>query len=438
MTLTRAEMGLETAESLVRVQGIIQATEADMELVNRHSIEPLAASDVYVINPAISTQAMDSYFTRMSESSIRNYAADAAAGNPLMTSHITNRLAVGKSFASEIVEEGEGLCVRVKDYFLKGYRNEGIDTDQIARGIQAGIHTDMSIWFGGASYWYRCGLCNQDVWDSNCPHVPGVLYGDLGRAWAWVEDARLIEHSLVFSGSTPGAIVAKARMFAEAGRIEAKEIQFLEDKWRTRLSGEPVFYSLPKQRNLNKEDGVLKTLIARLRALVPSDKFPTVAARVAAVQVADTATDDEVVAAVARCFGDLEADASLGSACRSAGIPGVDAVPGILARAKDGDTYRTDLVAEALAEGVRAKGESFDKDFWTRLLSEPGRSISDIKAFRDQFAADAKARLANPDGTGGRQVPPADPNTAPSAGGEPRGEKEADEAAAFLQRTERK
>ncbi|HAH87830.1 MAG TPA: hypothetical protein DCL60_10735, partial [Armatimonadetes bacterium] len=68
-------------------------------------------------------------------------------------------------------------------------------------------------------------------------------------------------------------------------------------------------------------------------------------------------------------------------------------------RAKLGDLYRADLVAETLAAGVRAQGEGFDKLLWERILNEPSRSIDDIKTFRGKFDDEAKAVLGN----GGRQ-----------------------------------
>ena len=54
-------------------------------------------------------------------------------------------------------------------------------------------------------------------------------------------------------------------------------------------------------------------------------------------------------------------------------------------KAKDGQTYRDDLINEALELGVKLQGNSFDKETYEKMLREPQRSIDEIKNIRDQF-----------------------------------------------------
>jgi hypothetical protein len=101
----------------------------------------------------------------------------------------------------------------------------------------------------------------------------------------------------------------------------------------------------------------------------------------------------------------LEAATPIMNALREAGIETIDQVRNMVEKAKLGDQYRSDLIADALKEGVRAEGSTeFDNDRWVRTLN--AASIDDIKAYRNDFAKRAQDRL----GEGGRQTEPGDPN----------------------------
>ena len=59
--------------------------------------------------------------------------------------------------------------------------------------------------------------------------------------------------------------------------------------------------------------------------------------------------------------------------------------------AADGRQYRTDLLEQTLAEGVRALGDKFDKETYETLLR--GASLATIKRMRDDWQAQGDARL---------------------------------------------
>lgn len=66
-------------------------------------------------------------------------------------------------------------------------------------------------------------------------------------------------------------------------------------------------------------------------------------------------------------------------------------------RAADGDTYRNDLVSEALAEGVRAYGNDFDTETYEATLR--GSPLKVIKRMAADWKAVGDSRFA-----GGRQT----------------------------------
>jgi hypothetical protein len=343
----------EPSEAPVVVSGLIAATDEDMAVIRAVTGADLTPDQVYILEPVVTTDALDAYFTRMAESSILNYVEDASLGNPLMTGHDTGRLAIGRSFAGRLEETDGVLSVRLRDYMLKSYRVDGNSTDDIARGIEAGVNRDMSISFGGPDHWYRCGVCGLNLFDENCPHCPGVLYGE-ERAFAWVEDAHMIEHSIVFSGATPGAVVRKARSLAATGMLTRADIGFLEDTWRVRIAGRGLFGFSKKPVREPDHDGSAQ-------------------------------------------------DLRLGREARSLGIESLAQLRDMSERARLGDCYREELVESALAEGIRARGSAFNKALWERMFRDSGLGIDDIKGFCAQFKAEARERF----GQGGRKtIPP--------------------------------
>jgi len=75
----------------------------------------------------------------------------------------------------------------------------------------------------------------------------------------------------------------------------------------------------------------------------------------------------------------------------------VEGVDSLIAKAADGDKYRSDLLTEALSEGVRAEGNDFDSDHWrTALEHEP---LDFIKKQRDVWK-----KVANAKATPGRKT----------------------------------
>ena len=189
---------------------------AALDTINRdHALAPLAAEDVAVFRALASSQAVDSYHTRMAESTLRNFAAEAERGVPILNNHRTGsraELPVGRVFmatlsglplpANAAYEATGGLSLTVDFYVQRGLRVTDIATDDLIRAIEGGVIKDVSVGFSLGSL--RCAICGLDMFA--CPHEPGQTYAE-GRAFAWIEDATLREVSLVWKGATEGAAI---------------------------------------------------------------------------------------------------------------------------------------------------------------------------------------------------------------------------------------
>ncbi len=359
-----------------------RATQAELLQLarERHALDPsvFATDPPFFFTAEISNDRLDAYFTRMHESSLRNYAADAEAGVSVQDSHKTRELGFGRSVRGEYVAAGQDGIERVyaDAYTLAGLQLGSLNTDHWIRAVRAGIASDVSIGFYGGAF--RCSICGGDMldWWGDCFHIPGETYNQVDAkgnvigsdlAFAWVHDAHLAEFSSVYDGATPGAAIVKAQMEAERGRLRPETARLIEGRYRIHLPGSARAWA--GVGTARQEDPVSTTQ-------------PPTESRAGAE---NAPSHDEVRAALL-----------------AAGQPqGVDILAGIraladeLARlrplADEGRAYREDLVRAAIAEGVRAYGAGFAQETYTPILESA--PLDAVKRMRDDWQAIADRQL---------------------------------------------
>lgn len=318
----------------------------------------VSESDAYLWDAEISNTLLDSHFTHMSESTLRNYAEDANRGVAFLRGHNWRELPVGYSIEATIVNESGRQSVIAGFYTVRGIA----DTDDLIKRMESKILRDVSVGFHGGRA--ICDLCGQDFWD--CRHFPGLKYetkeGDVVKtelATFTIEDARLSEVSGVFDGSTPEAMIRKAHDHAFRGLLDPKQIEVLEERYRTRLATRHSVSvvrdmgnlgPIPKERKMDEKQREKVVGILIDNALLKEEQ------RI-------TATDEELVSGVVRMAARLAT---------------------LEPQAKDGIQYRADMIAAAHLEGVRAYGNDYDKELYDKTLS-----VSPIETIK-RFTADWK------------------------------------------------
>ena len=357
----------------VRVVRSPKSEEQLRALANKRANDP----SIFDQHPPIffsaeaSNNRMDSYFTRMAPSSLRNFLADARAGVSFQDSHRTRELGLGGTLAADLLEEGEEMRLIVDVYTLPGLA----ELDAFIHRFRAGIARDVSIGFYGGKH--QCAICNRNIWSWDCPHIPGIEYeveqrndrGDVISkrkqvAFAWVENARLSELSAVYDGATPGCAILKAQREADAGRMTPETAFFLEQRYRGlqltaahhRWSGYSA--TSPDQPKLTR--GIV---MAETTDLQPG-KEPSAAQPAASAPAEQPAI---------RVVPDHQFERLVTELAEAAGVPEIDradvrTVAGLLRQAvKDGLAYRERVITDALTEGVRLFGNEFDQEA-TRAL----------------------------------------------------------------------
>ncbi len=402
--------------------------------------------DAFVFEAEVSSTRLDAYYTHMADSTLRNFARDAAAGVALLDSHDGYKLGIGYSAGSRYEEEDGDARTVVTFYILPGLRFGGrhsyASSDDYIRAIKGGVVRDVSVGFHGGRW--ICDLCKQPYFGqgSACQHLAGYEYeiereGRLTREMCTVtiHDARLSEVSLVYDGATPGAMILKAEQEAEAGRMSSADIRQFEQQYRVKLPRPSA--------GVTRKAGVTTDPV-RLSKTVPTANAANLTISVSAGTNGVRAMEDEevvtqdapeadVTAEVAEVETDVAdaapadsedratVEAVRAAALESAAPQGIaldaavrwlneqlaqtqrqrDEAKAEIARlqplADQGRAYRDELVNQAVAEGVRAMGEAFPEETYRAMLA--GAPLEHIRQVRDTFSAQAAVRFP-----GGRQT----------------------------------
>lgn len=237
-----------------------EPTDEELTLINRVSPTKLKRAAVFSFPGIASTNALDTYFTHMRESSLRRIAKSLMDGSALLDSHDVYRLPIGSSYYGEVqgvpggMVEGVPATMQVpaRFYMLRNLDVPGSgNTDSYIAGITAGMTRKLSIGFGGADMRITCDQDGSDLYDWDSDMWPGKLLDDGSRATYGVDDADHYETSLVYKNATPGAIIRTPgpivqrwqALFTE-GRIKPAEAARLEQRTGFRFA-DPPFRSYP-------------------------------------------------------------------------------------------------------------------------------------------------------------------------------------------------
>jgi hypothetical protein len=432
---------------------VLRATTAELLALvkSQHAFDEtvFAEHPPFFFGAEISSNRLDTYGTRMAPSSLRNYAADAQAGVSFQDSHQVDRLGLGRSLTGVYEELGDGLARVLADF----YTIPGLpDTDAYILRLRAGIAKDVSIgYYRGDGFIYRCSICNQDMLSWDCPHIPLFeyevrdAYGNVtGKqiAFAWVENGRLAETSAVYDGACPGAAVLKAQQEAAGGRLRPEAAQILEARYRIKLPGANHLWEarMPDKTTVSTTgtlgvsaatadltagdppalDSAGADTIIRLNARLTELGAPELdvperqqwlVARVELAQQAEGTLAD--VRAILATVGAADG-VSLAEAVRQAlaELPGLrtlaseqagqldeqaEQLETLTPLAEEGRQYRADLIADAMAEGVRAYGPTFRQETYRGILE--AAPLATVKAMREDWRT-----LGDRNFAGGRQT----------------------------------
>lgn len=335
----------------------------------------------------ISNTTLDAHYTTMAPSSLKNYARDAKNGVPFQDSHRSDSITrtLGRSLTGEYTPLNENKYAEVNaDFYTLRGMDDGIDA--FINKLRAGLTESVSVGFAPGKY--ICSICKRDMlefdwdnWEDTCFHYPGYTYsigkGDNAEkvlCTASVEEARLIEVSSVYSGSTPGAMITKAQRMSDAGKLPNDMARKLEERYNVRIIGSNKLYmpSTSTMEHRMEEDEITPIGDATVETVAPTPE-PQVEQRSAPVVDPDLNAVREMVTSKGLLKG------SLAESVRALIVENERLAP----LADDGNTYRTDTMAAAIEEGIRAFGADFHEETYRGMLNS--LPLDAIKRMRDDW-----------------------------------------------------
>jgi hypothetical protein len=363
----------------------------------------IAKYNPYFWPAQISNNKFDSHSTRMAVSTLRNYAMEAEEGVSFLYSHDCEEI-VGHSMGGRFVgAQGDGVAhVDADFYAVPGLQLGQVQSDQIILGIETKVLRYVSVGFYGGEW--ICSICGYDIWDfENCRHYPGYMFkvqadGETREVLctADVENAHLAEVSSVYKGSTPGAIITKAEHDARNGLLTPRLRTLIERRYHVTLPEKRA--TVPGQSSTqastqtstqpNTQEGIMSQQQAE-----PPKPGTTSTGTMANVTTQEPGGAERGVVIGAEsvaAHGDF-IRALLTEAGIAEGGDDLARVRLLITRAKEGAQYRTDLITEALKEGVRAKGASFNQETYRRTLE--ASDLETIKLMSDDWAREARERF---------------------------------------------
>lgn len=154
-----------------------EVTETDLRKINKLTLVPLTADDVFVFKTVIGdNETDDRNFEPFNQQAIKDLEK-AYIGRPLLKDHSRRADAmVGRVYDTELISEpkltgvGEPFVKMVaKNYVLRTDNNK-----DLIREIQGGIKKEVST--GVRPKRLICNICGTDNLKSYCPHWPGREY----------------------------------------------------------------------------------------------------------------------------------------------------------------------------------------------------------------------------------------------------------------------
>ena len=442
----RALAKSDTSDKQVLIEGLDMPDQMYHELSQN--------SDVYLFPAEISNTRTDSYHTHMHNTTLRNFANEAAEGRAFLDSHDGTKLPIGYTFAGKYESKGSKQRAIAGVYMVGGIeyggRHSMRSSDDFIAAIRARTIRDVSVGFYGGQW--VCDITGRDYFKES-PYYLGEAYEveqedgttKMVVCTATIRDAHLSEVSAVYDGATPaaeiltarhvnskvvpitGLNVLKARARWENGTITPTEQTYFERRYHVEMD-RPHMTFIQGDRN-TMDDNTTTTVADDIEVLVEEveaetidsdevlDSAPAVETE-EPIGVEDDAIEVEAVEVEAVEEDAPDAAIEVETAEEPIDKPRSQHVQELRAKifeleaqlkkskeataeleryAAMGRVYHKDLIAATLDEGTRALGGAFDRDAYALLLATA--SIDTIKSIKAGFADKARDRFP-----GGRQV----------------------------------
>lgn len=162
--------------------GAQEITEAELAAINKHTLEPLKAEDVFTFKAVLCDNEVDRSFERFSLKALKGLQK-LFLGKTVIKDHnwkADNQVA--RIYATELVQTGKTTQAGEPYAQLVAhcYMVRTASSSDLIAEIQGGIKKEGSV--GCAVSGVICSICGTDNAKSYCAHFPGRTYDKAGTA----------------------------------------------------------------------------------------------------------------------------------------------------------------------------------------------------------------------------------------------------------------
>lgn len=177
-TAARTEPGLIHKAATLEPQ---EVTEAELKAINKYTMEPLEAADVFTFSAVLCDNALDRQHERFSRKALKDLKKLFVGKTVIKDHYHSADNQVARIYATELVETDKELPtggtytqLKAHCYMVKTASNADLITE-----IKAGIKKEGSV--GCAVSSSVCSICGVDNTKEYCRHWPGRTYDKNGE-----------------------------------------------------------------------------------------------------------------------------------------------------------------------------------------------------------------------------------------------------------------
>lgn len=157
-----------------------EVTEEQLKLINKHTLEPLEAADVFVFSAVLCDNELDRHHEHFTVKALHDLKK-LFVGKTVIKNHVASAdNQVARIYATELVETGKFLAsgepytqLKAHCYMVRTESNKDLITE-----IRAGIKKEGSVGCRVSSV--ICSICGTDNATTYCRHWPGRSYDKEG------------------------------------------------------------------------------------------------------------------------------------------------------------------------------------------------------------------------------------------------------------------
>lgn len=394
---------------------------------------------------AVGNKIIPNRYMRLMPDLLETMKEDAQKGVSLMLNHNWSQFGVqsipiGKVFDARIdggSQNGEDMALYTTQYILRDdSKVDGYSKNDIIKLIETGILDDTSIGWGTTREQYKCSICGHSIYDfENCRHDPGENYivnEETKEIKQCIIEAHspkekhignnvLMENSIVFDGAYPNAVIQSA--IGEEIETPTGKYKRLEGKVKLEKTDVVLAYmtaggnvnllykpSLKKggKENMDTTDK-LTNEPGTETGTQPTETKPTDVKPTEAQQEGTTSstnqTDTETVETPTDTNSGTTKPADLESSTETQetvysvkqlldtfGNIG-NSLEELVTLAKEGKMAKDTAIAEALNSGVRAMGNGFNKEIFSKTFSN--MNVKDINEMKEAWEKQVQTQFSS-------------------------------------------